>query len=213
MHWLKYSLLCQPKDNAGLGFRDLNLLNQAFLAKQGWRIFSQPNLLLSQVMQARYFEVLIFFLLLLVTDRRSVGGVSMAPSTCSGLAAALTVMAPIPGHTVLMALTQFVVATTYYLSYKDGARVQEAKLQDPTFSPLFGKLFGGSQSLGSLKFLVGGVFTMFYLLVQVCLLKILLRTFHVQSVIISAKQRCMLYFNVGGRKLSGRGRICMLGCS
>ncbi|KAL9687784.1 hypothetical protein QQ045_032191 [Rhodiola kirilowii] len=56
MHWLKYSLLCQPKEFGGLGFRDLNLLNQAFLAKQGWRIFSQPNLLLSKVMQARYFH-------------------------------------------------------------------------------------------------------------------------------------------------------------
>ncbi|CAM8992687.1 unnamed protein product [Rhodiola kirilowii] len=56
MHWLKYSVLCQPKETGGLGFRDLHLLNQAFLAKQGWRIFSQPTLLLSQVMKARYFR-------------------------------------------------------------------------------------------------------------------------------------------------------------
>ncbi|KAL9663675.1 hypothetical protein QQ045_019066 [Rhodiola kirilowii] len=56
MHWIKYSILCQPKETGGLGFRDLHLLNKALLAKQGWRIFSQPNLLLSKVMQARYFK-------------------------------------------------------------------------------------------------------------------------------------------------------------
>ncbi|CAM8979923.1 unnamed protein product [Rhodiola kirilowii] len=56
VYWLKYSRLCQPKEHGELGFRDLVSLNQAFLAKQGWRLYSQPDLLLSKVMKARYFR-------------------------------------------------------------------------------------------------------------------------------------------------------------
>ncbi|KAL9670980.1 hypothetical protein QQ045_008543 [Rhodiola kirilowii] len=56
VHWLKYNLLCETKENGGLGFRDLHVLNQAFLAKQGWRIFSHPDLLLSTVIKVRYFN-------------------------------------------------------------------------------------------------------------------------------------------------------------
>ncbi|KAL9685526.1 hypothetical protein QQ045_022977 [Rhodiola kirilowii] len=57
MCWLKYTLLCQTKENGDLGFRDLDLLNQAFLAKQGWRIYSQPDLLLSKVIKARRMQL------------------------------------------------------------------------------------------------------------------------------------------------------------
>ncbi|KAL9671566.1 hypothetical protein QQ045_009136 [Rhodiola kirilowii] len=116
----------------------------------------------------------------------------MVLSTCSGLAAALIAMAGVRGHLQRMAITRFVAATAFYLTYKDGARVQGANLQDPAFSHLFGSLFGGCQSPGRLKSSVGVVSIMSYLLAHVCLLEILRRTFPAQFVIISPKQRCML---------------------
>ncbi|CAN1773986.1 hypothetical protein LINPERHAP1_LOCUS12757 [Linum perenne] len=40
----------------GLNFKDFILFNQALLAKQCWRILNNPNLILSRVLQAKYFD-------------------------------------------------------------------------------------------------------------------------------------------------------------
>ncbi|XP_012837512.1 PREDICTED: uncharacterized protein LOC105958055 [Erythranthe guttata] len=55
MHWLAWKELCKSKEKGGMGFRDLRSFNLALVTKQAWRILSNPNLLLSKIMAARYF--------------------------------------------------------------------------------------------------------------------------------------------------------------
>ncbi|XP_020873965.1 uncharacterized protein LOC110226467 isoform X2 [Arabidopsis lyrata subsp. lyrata] len=54
--WVAWRKMTTLKQYRGMGFRDLNLFNIALLAKQGWRILKEPQLLLSQVLRAKYFS-------------------------------------------------------------------------------------------------------------------------------------------------------------
>ncbi|KAL9686042.1 hypothetical protein QQ045_023497 [Rhodiola kirilowii] len=54
IHWVKAQILCQDKEMGGLGFKDLKCINLAFLAKQAWRIYTQPDLLVSKIYKAKY---------------------------------------------------------------------------------------------------------------------------------------------------------------
>lgn len=56
IHWLNWDKLSEPKYNGRLGFRDLMEFNVALLAKQLWRIITGPNLLMSRILKARYFQ-------------------------------------------------------------------------------------------------------------------------------------------------------------
>ncbi|CAM8926948.1 unnamed protein product [Rhodiola kirilowii] len=54
VHWVKAQTLCQDKDMGGLGFKDLKCINLAFLAKQAWRLYTHPDLLVSKIYKAKY---------------------------------------------------------------------------------------------------------------------------------------------------------------
>jgi hypothetical protein len=55
MHWMAWELLCSRKKKGGLGFRDLHMFNLAMLARQGWRLIENPDLLCAQILKAKYF--------------------------------------------------------------------------------------------------------------------------------------------------------------
>jgi hypothetical protein len=39
-----------------MGFRDLEVFNQALLAKQGWRLIQHPNSVVATIMRDKYFQ-------------------------------------------------------------------------------------------------------------------------------------------------------------
>jgi hypothetical protein len=55
IHWLSWEMLTMPKEEGGLGYKDLYAFNIAMLAKQAWRLLTKPDSLCAQVMKARYY--------------------------------------------------------------------------------------------------------------------------------------------------------------
>lgn len=56
MHWMNWHRLGSPKSQGGMGFRDLKIFNQAFLAKQGWHLVHHSESLVGKVLKAKYFK-------------------------------------------------------------------------------------------------------------------------------------------------------------
>jgi hypothetical protein len=55
IHWMSWEGMSFLKSSGGLGFRDLVLFNQAFLAKQGWRRIQNPSSLVANIFKYKYY--------------------------------------------------------------------------------------------------------------------------------------------------------------
>lgn len=53
--WQNWAKLTIPKSCGGMGFRDLKLFNLALLAKQSWRLMTDPQSLVARLLKARYY--------------------------------------------------------------------------------------------------------------------------------------------------------------
>ncbi|KAI5342658.1 hypothetical protein L3X38_010534 [Prunus dulcis] len=56
VHWISWATLGLPKKQGGMGFRDFNDFNSALLARQCWRLITEPNSQWAQLWKARYFQ-------------------------------------------------------------------------------------------------------------------------------------------------------------
>jgi ribonuclease HI len=56
IHWMSWGRLGLSKATGGMGFRDFLSFNKALLAKQAWRIWSNPQSLVAKTMRAKYFS-------------------------------------------------------------------------------------------------------------------------------------------------------------
>lgn len=54
MAWVAWDSLTQPKDNGGLGIREIQSFNEALLAKLSWRLINHPTNLLSRMLLSKY---------------------------------------------------------------------------------------------------------------------------------------------------------------
>lgn len=54
MAWVSWEDMSQIKSNGGLGFRDFQCLNDAFLAKLSWRLLHNPGCLLARILFGQY---------------------------------------------------------------------------------------------------------------------------------------------------------------
>ncbi|XP_024178139.1 uncharacterized protein LOC112184080 [Rosa chinensis] len=55
IHWRNWDKLCLTKKEGGMEFKNLYAYNLAMLAKQGWRLVTNPTSLIARLFKARYF--------------------------------------------------------------------------------------------------------------------------------------------------------------
>jgi hypothetical protein len=52
---MSWDRMCRPKNEGGIGFRDMCIFNQALLARQAWRLIDNPGSLCARVLKAMYY--------------------------------------------------------------------------------------------------------------------------------------------------------------
>ena len=55
VHWLAWRKVVNRKASGGLGFKEIIDFNLAMLAKVGWHLICNPELLLDKVLKAKYY--------------------------------------------------------------------------------------------------------------------------------------------------------------
>src|SRR4051812_1351825 len=55
MHWMSWWKLCVPKNQGGMGFRDIHCFNLALLAKQAWHLLDNPDSLCASILREKYY--------------------------------------------------------------------------------------------------------------------------------------------------------------
>lgn len=63
VHWVNWNTVCKSREKGGLGVKDIEMMNLALLNKWKWRIMSEQEIVLSNILIIRYrnlvFKVLI----------------------------------------------------------------------------------------------------------------------------------------------------------
>ncbi|KAL3037714.1 hypothetical protein AAZX31_01G085700 [Glycine max] len=52
--WIKWEIVCRPKEKGGLGMKDINTFNLALLGKWWWNLFQHEGQLWARVLQSKY---------------------------------------------------------------------------------------------------------------------------------------------------------------
>lgn len=53
-HMISWEKICQPKEQGGLGFRNLKVLNKAYMTKLAWQLINNPYKLWVRIMKFKY---------------------------------------------------------------------------------------------------------------------------------------------------------------
>lgn len=61
IHWKRKEILCRPKKEGGMGFKDFDFMNTSFLTKQAWRTIQEPSSYWANTLKDIYFPTLDFW--------------------------------------------------------------------------------------------------------------------------------------------------------
>ena len=55
VHWVRWEELCKPKEQGGMGIKDLSRFNDALLTKQTWQLLHDKSTLFYPIFKERFF--------------------------------------------------------------------------------------------------------------------------------------------------------------